>query len=253
MSFDSRLFRPRRSNSSSASSALVSVGVSMRRQDHGVHGLLVVDVSARCSAAQPGAEAQPARAAPRRPRPRRCARRSALACVVEQFQAQRQAVLAGADVGAGLLRAVDVEQRAPSAPAPDGVLRQRADQRGRAPRRRARPARCRATPTAACGTGCARPAASRASTRVERPARTAPAPAAARRPGASADAVRRHGRSRRPSSSTRAQRPGCSAGCVVGTKRGRRGASSASMSPLTSKKSTGALLLRPTAAASAGP
>ena len=118
MSLDSRLFRPMRSNSSSASSALVSVGVSsVGRPRRG----RVVGMSGRSSMVGVIADFRRA-GARRRARSQRCddggdgrvdllvgqrARRRR-----QQLQAHRQAALAGADVGGvAPVGLVDVEQR----------------------------------------------------------------------------------------------------------------------------------------------
>src|SRR6188768_819691 len=112
MSFDSRLFRPRRSNSSSASSALVSVGVTSvgrRTRSGGLAGRTMASTR-RLLLAQPGAEP--------------LAERSdhgaddALdmlvgqgALVVADLEADGEAALADGDAGRALRRLEDVEQR----------------------------------------------------------------------------------------------------------------------------------------------
>ena len=184
MSFDSRLFRPRRSNSSSASSALVSVGVSMRRQDHAVSVAVLVCGCMVAAFSRAGARRSAACA--------RCHRsgHGGVDALVGQVASSsssssrtRQAAFAGADVAARLRRLVDVEQRAPSAPGRTGRARSAADQRVVRRRRRAPPAPGRATTDCWRGHRLRTPA-RRAPARRRGPVRTAPAPAAVRRPGA---------------------------------------------------------------------
>ena len=103
MSFDSRLFRPRRSNSSSASSALVSVGVSSvgsrtARRGRGVGSAMVVDAPVTAARRRTPRRGSSAASTPATTRvdalvgQRRRRRRSS-------SSRTRQAALAGGDAG----------------------------------------------------------------------------------------------------------------------------------------------------------
>src|SRR6478735_7566663 len=112
MSFDSRLLRPRRSNSSSASSALVSVGVTSdgrRTRSGGLAGRAMASGLCRLLLAQARVE----------PRAERCddSADDALdllvgqrALVVADLEADGEAALADRDAGRTLRRLEDVEQ-----------------------------------------------------------------------------------------------------------------------------------------------
>ena len=132
MSLDSRLFRPSRSNSNSASSALVSVGVSSdgrltrsRRRCSGRWSWL--PRSLRCVQARsraPNALRAPARRPP--PRRPRCARRSAWPRSSSSSRRTARLRSPGAMPAAAAAGLVDVEQRRAARTSPVGSSRRRA-------------------------------------------------------------------------------------------------------------------------------